>query len=375
MVLYIRFTIIIKTVLSLAIGKAAFAELETVVSTQYDLKSLTSYQRGITGTRRELLEEASLKSRRGSLPTCNPNVNKSLSPSQIIGFELTQGQTLSLGDTAFILARFPDEVCYIPDPGDIPNQACTPLLFLNVVAGGQDYVVLPAEPRASDVEAQYKVDFSDQAELWTASGALAQYWVFKGYVSPGISCTGVRALFMVIPEGCNSAKASFQDALLFPPGFMIPTGVKFDTNAPIIQSVFSSEKSGNYTAGHQIDIIVEFSKDVKFSELPDQYSQVYLDAKANSTMLYGVPYIELNSGAFVALRGYENTADLSRLSFLYLVGTGEETPPGLQLDIAPNTTIQLNGGQISGNSNNLDADLTTMPAYGQSGEPLSAPAE
>ena len=36
---------------------------------------------------------------------------------------------------------------------------------------------------------------------------------------------------------------------------------------------------------------------------------------------------------FVALRGYETALDTSKLSFLYFVGTGEETPPGMQLDL------------------------------------------
>ena len=36
---------------------------------------------------------------------------------------------------------------------------------------------------------------------------------------------------------------------------------------------------------------------------------------------------------FVALRGYETALDTNKLSFLYFVGTGEETPPGMQLDL------------------------------------------
>ena len=36
---------------------------------------------------------------------------------------------------------------------------------------------------------------------------------------------------------------------------------------------------------------------------------------------------------YVTLRGYEAPRDLTKLSFLYFVGTGEETPPGVQLDL------------------------------------------
>ena len=84
-------------------------------------------------------------------------------------------------------------------------------------------------------------------------------------------------------------------------------------------------------------------------------------------MLYGVPYIELNSKTLVALRGYKNPTDQSKLAFLYLVGTGEETPAGQQLDVMDGTTIQLNGGTITGSRNGLEADLTTMPRYGTIG--------
>ena len=144
-----------------------------------------------------------------------------------------------------------------------------------------------------------------------------------------------------------------------------------DTLAPTITSVYTALKSGNYSAGDYIDIIIAFSKPVTFSELPDIYSdvsapcsapkpipspwlshfthshasmppregqpteadkifppdvncctltrtrtfraltavcacarartlicvQAYLNAQASSTLLYGVPYIELNSQA------------------------------------------------------------------------------
>jgi hypothetical protein len=274
-----------------------------------------------------------------------------------------------LGETGLILVRFPDGVCTIPDPGDIPDHACVPLLYLNIAAGGMDYVFLEAASRASDVELEYKVKFADQPELKTSSGSMAQYWVFVGKVSLGLNTPDLKALAMLIPAGCNTPQVSFfNNVSFFPSDALIPSGIKFDTVPPMIQSVYTTGNSGNFTAGHIIDVIIKFSKNVQFSDLPDKYSQVYLNAQATSTMLYGVPYIELNSGAFVALRGYENAADKSKLSFVYLVRTGEQTPAGMQLDIAVKTTIQLNGGSITGADNGLDVDLTSMPAYGTTGE-------
>ena len=101
---------------------------------------------------------------------------------------------------------------------------------------------------------------------------------------------------------------------------------------------------------------------------PYMVHQVYLDAQSSGTMLFGVPYIELNSQAYAALRGYESVRDKSKLSFLYRVGTGEETPPGTQLDLTRNSTISLNGGNIFGTDTGLDADLTTMPTGGVVGK-------
>ena len=331
-----------------------------------------SFDQQLQQQRHRAFQEAHQTFRRSGLASCIPRRNQSLVPSQVILFGKTQESTISLGDVGFMLARFPDDVCDVPEPMDIPNHACTPILFLNVQFNGMDYVPVLAESSSADVEAQYKVKFSDQQELRTASGGLAKYWVFVGKVTLGLNTPDLKALAIFIPPSCNSPRATFVNDLYgFPPNSLIPTGIKFDTFPPIIQSVYTTTSAGNYTAGSKIDIIIKFSKNVQLSELPDKYSQVYLNAQATSTMLYGVPYIELNSGVLVALRGYESVQDQSKLSFLYLVGTGEQTPDGLQLDIAANTTIQLNGGSITGSNNGLDADMTTMPSYGQSGALLA----
>ncbi len=319
--------------------------------------------------RRDFMHSANNKFRRFALSgACTSNRNQSIVPSQVIVFGISQGATISLGETGLVLVRFPDGVCNIPNPGDIPD--CNPLLILNVAAGGMDYVILSAEPRSSDVEADYKVRFADQPELTTASGSTAQHWVFIGKVSLGLNTPDLKALAMLIPAGCNTPEVSFyNDFFPFPSGALVPSGIKFDTVPPMIQGLFTTGQSGNFTAGHIVEITIKFSKPVRLSDLPDRYSQVYLDAQATSTILYGVPYIELNSGALVALRGYDSAADKSKLSFVYLVGNGEQTPAGIQLDIAANTTIQLNGGSITGDGNGLDADLTSMPAYGTKGQP------
>ena len=88
-----------------------------------------------------------------------------------------------------------------------------------------------------------------------------------------------------------------------------------------------------------------------------------MDARDSGSMLFGVPFLELNSNVRVPLRGYGR--DQSKLSFVYQVGTGEETPQGAWLALADKTTITLNGATIRGSTTDLDADLTSAPPFGK----------
>jgi hypothetical protein len=89
-------------------------------------------------------------------------------------------------------------------------------------------------------------------------------------------------------------------------------------------------------------------------------------------MIYGVPFIELNSKALVPLRGYGR--DKTRLSFVYNVGVGEETRPGERLLMTPNTTINLNGATIRDDATDLDALLLPVPTFGEMMSPLGPSA-
>ena len=103
----------------------------------------------------------------------------------------------------------------------------------------------------------------------------------------------------------------------------------------------------------------------KFSwqDTADRTAQLYIDARESNDLIYGVPFIEVNSKALVMLRGYGR--DKTRLSFVYKVGPGEETPAGQRLTMAPNTTINLNGATIRDESTDLDAILTPVPTFGE----------
>ena len=306
-------------------------------------------------------------------PSCD-NVQSNLVPTGFFIFQASPKDSFSDGEVAIILAKFPDSSCGVPQPGDIGDGlSCNPSIDLGISlkSGGKNVssIRVQASPSAARVESDYGVSFSVQPELYTAQdGIYLTPWVFILRVGPGMNTAKLDVNSIYIPVSCNSPLIKFNNTnYTLPSDSLSPKDVSIDTRPPSIVSVYTSEKAGNYTAGHTFEIVMKFSKDVLLSELPGQYSQVYLDAQASSKMLYGVPYIELNSKTLVALRGYKNPTDQSKLAFLYLVGTGEETPAGQQLDVMDGTTIQLNGGTITGSRNGLEADLTTMPRYGTIG--------
>jgi hypothetical protein len=123
-----------------------------------------------------------------------------------------------------------------------------------------------------------------------------------------------------------------------------------------------------YTNGSIINIVVEFSKEVIFSQLPDAYSDMYVDFARKNRISCGIPYIELNSNALIPLRGYESPRSRKRLAFVYFVGTGEETPPGEQLDVVAGSSIEMNGGSVVAYGSGMDVNLTSMPMPGDEGD-------
>jgi hypothetical protein len=89
----------------------------------------------------------------------------------------------------------------------------------------------------------------------------------------------------------------------------------------------------------------------------------------DSLCCIAVPYIELNSKAYATLQGYALPNDKTKLLFVYAVNTGEETPPGIGLDMLEYSVIQLNGGSITGAKTGLDVNFASMSsAYRTPGE-------
>jgi len=186
-----------------------------------------------------------------------------------------------------------------------------------------------------------------------------------GMYTSKLTVTGFR-----IPGACNVVgKAMFSNYDLIPKSnSLLSPNVSIDTLPPTIVNVYTGKPAGSYTAGDVLSIIVEFSKEVSFSELPSKYSAFYQAANNSYKLPFGLPSLELNSLAVTVLEGYEGTGkDRRKLSFLYLVSTGEFTPDGGQLEVADGMTIQLNGATIVGLATGVEADLTTMPKPGTVG--------
>ena len=201
-------------------------------------------------------------------------------------------------------------------------------------------------------------------------GGTFNFWVFPLNVRDGMYTAKLNVVGLTIPASCSiPMRATFNNLDLIPKGNnLLSPNVSIDTLPPTIVNVYSGKPAGNYTFRDVINIIVEFSKGVYFSELPSKYGTAFMVANASYTLPVGLPYLELNSQAIALLEGYEEgSLDKRKLSFSYVVSTGEYTPSGGQLEVPAGSTIQLNSGNIAGLGTGLEADLTSMPLPGTAG--------
>ena len=327
---------------------------------------------------------------------CDPSLQHDLAPIYFSVFNTVAGATYSVGEFVQIMARFPDGVCNLPDP-EISGPGCTPKINLLISVLGdkgqsKSDITIEAARGLKKIAEKFDVDYSKQEGFYDeVLGIASNPWLFYLQVEGGMSTKATGGLILnwiEIPKECDRSPVSFNTTrIYFENSDALKPKISIDTFPPEIESVYTTEKDGNYTAGDYMDIIVQFTGPVEISQQPDMFSQVwlapcninprrlqtlavitylllqvYLDSRAANSMIYGVPYIELNSKAQVPLRGYGR--DTTRLSFVYQVGFGDKTPPGERLTIAPNTTIFLNGGTIRDSATDLDADLTVVPPFG-----------
>jgi hypothetical protein len=215
---------------------------------------------------------------------CDILLQKNLSPKFFTIFNAEKGETYSIGETVQIMARFPDGVCNLPDPADLgPN--CLPKLNLAIMVKSEQIsvqnITLQAARGLSKLAESYGVDYTTQDGFYDETlGINSIPWLFYLEVGPGMSTrSGFKGNLDVnwfqIPKECNHSTITFNTSKIeFESGKALHPAVTIDTFPPVIKSIYTTEKDGNYTTGKFIDIIVEFSGDIKFSQQPDVFSQV-----------------------------------------------------------------------------------------------------
>ena len=145
---------------------------------------------------------------------------------------------------------------------------------------------MSAARTADEVQWNYSVSFSDDATLQSViqpdNVTYWNHWVFPIAIQAGMSSARVQVQSLLIQPQCDvPGKANFYHGNLIPPvNSLLTPAVSVDTTQPVIVNCYTSKPAGTYTAGDSIYIIVEFSREVAFSELPSVYSQVYIDAAA-----------------------------------------------------------------------------------------------
>jgi hypothetical protein len=297
-------------------------------------------------------------------PDCDTYQNVDLFPTSFMIFGAYEGQVYTAGNVVIIVAEFPDHVCNLPDPAEL-DPLCRPTMLISLFTNKGTCYNLTAVS-AAKLEYDFGFSFADDPSLETDSG-IYNHWSFPLHVTNGMSTSRLEILSITIPESCNSPKAKFDNKRQLTQVVRVLPNIKIDAKPPQIISLHTGKSTGTYTNGTIINIVAEFSKDISLSSLPDQFSQMYVDLSSRCRIPFGVPYLELNSNALVPLRGFDTAQSKRKLSFLYIVGTGEETPPGAQLDIKPGTAIELNGGSIVGEGTGLDVNMSSIPVPGEEG--------
>ena len=299
---------------------------------------------------------------------CDPSKNPILFPTSFSVFGAWDGRQYVTGETALITARFSSTTCLLPEPSEA-GPGCVPIMSIGLGSYDGSYCFSIAAANSTvNTQQTYGVRFISDPSLDTGAQPF-NHWVFPLEVKQDMLAARLSIVGLYIPPACNiPGRATFSNQDLIPAGNTLLTpAVSINTFPARIVVVFSGKASGTYTYGDTINIIVEFSENVSFSELPDRYGAVFMSANASNTLPPGQPFLELNSQAFALLEGYDGT-DKRRLSFIYNVGTGEFTPPGGQLEVPAGATIQLNGGGIVSLATSMEVNLSSMPAPGTPGE-------
>ena len=91
---------------------------------------------------------------------------------------------------------------------------------------------------------------------------------------------GLLVNWIEIPKECNRAPITFNTSRIAYDSEALRPRIMINTFPPEIEKIYTTEGDGNFTAGDNIDIILQFSGPVKFSQQPDIYSKVHVALSA-----------------------------------------------------------------------------------------------
>ncbi len=214
---------------------------------------------------------------------CDPSLQQDLAPIYFSVFNTVEGATFSVGEFVQIMARFPDGVCNLPDP-ETSGPKCTPKINLLISVLGdkgesKSDITIQAARGLKKIAQKFDVDYSKQEGFYDEIlGIASDPWLFYLQVEGGMSTQATGGLILnwiEIPKECDRSPISFNTTRIYfeNPDALTPK-ISINTFPPEIESIYTTEKDGNYTAGDYIDIIVQFSGSVKISQQPDTFSQV-----------------------------------------------------------------------------------------------------
>ena len=226
---------------------------------------------------------------------CDASKNPVLYPSSFSVFGAIDGTAYAAGQTLFVVALFPPNVCKLPQPINT-NPGCNATVQLNIHSSdGSSCLTVPVAPSAYHAESQYGISFLSDPNLDTGA-APYRHWVFPVAVANGMYTSSLGVTGLLIHPDCSTPNASFSNLNLIPAGnSLLSPNVTVAALPPTIVNVYAGIGAGSYTLGTVMYIVVEFSDDVAFSPVPSRYSLAFQTANASYTLPAGLPYLELSS--------------------------------------------------------------------------------
>jgi hypothetical protein len=223
----------------------------------------------------------------GTKPPCEQSQNPKLYPVSFGVFGARENQVFTTGQYLVIVARFDPGVCKLIQPKRMQavyGVQCKPVLTVTINSTDSGNIGscfnVEAARSANDAGTEYSINFADDSTLTRVLGSEnATYWnhfAFPIAIVAGMASDHVKVTSLIFPPSCEVPDRNIfiHENLIPLDNDLLQPRVSIDTAKPIISNVYSSKSSGNYTVGDTIYIICEFSREVSFSELPGQYSQV-----------------------------------------------------------------------------------------------------